>query len=168
MSNDLNRSIKIYIDGTEAALGVKQVETAIQKLENKLASLNKSEANYNTQSRKLQQEINKKTTTLEKYKQSIRETERILSNLSGATYNELISVQSKVRKQAPGCNTWYTTALSSLRTESTGNRRLSLVLKQQCALKWDAREPFGGRPLTSSINIWPLSVELSPLLQDYL
>ena len=54
MSNDLNRSIKIYIDGTEAALGVKQVETAIQKLENKLASLNKSEANYNTQSRKLQ------------------------------------------------------------------------------------------------------------------
>ena len=81
MSNDLNRSIKIYIDGTEAALGVKQVETAIQKLENKLASLNKSEANYNTQSRKLQQEINKKTTTLEKYKQSIRETERILSNL---------------------------------------------------------------------------------------
>ena len=38
MSNDLNRSIKIYIDGTEAALGVKQVETAIQKLENKLAS----------------------------------------------------------------------------------------------------------------------------------
>ena len=54
MSNDLNRSIKIYIDGTEAALGVKQVETAIQKLENKLASLNKSEANYNTQSRNLQ------------------------------------------------------------------------------------------------------------------
>lgn len=32
MSNDLNRSIKIYIDGTEAALGVKQVETAIQKI----------------------------------------------------------------------------------------------------------------------------------------
>lgn len=99
MSNDLNRSIKIYIDGTEAEQGVKQVETAIQKLENKLASLNKSEANYNTQSRKLQQEINKKTTTLEKYKQSVRETERILSNLSGATYNELLSVQSKVRKQ---------------------------------------------------------------------
>ena len=60
MSNDLNRSIKIYIDGTEAALGVKQVETAIQKLENKLASLNKSEANYNTQSRKLQQELIRK------------------------------------------------------------------------------------------------------------
>lgn len=167
MSNDLNRSIKIYIDGTEAALGVKQVETAIQKLENKLASLNKSEANYNTQSRKLQQEINKKTTTLEKYKQSIRETERILSNLSGATYNELISVQSKVRKQLrdaiPGTQQ-HSVALEQNRREP----KLSLVLKQQCALKWDAREPFGGRPLTSSINIWPLSVELSPLLQDYL
>lgn len=99
MSNDLNRSIKIYIDGTEAAQGVKQVETAIQKLEDKLAALDKTEANYNTKSRKLQQEINKKTATLEKYKKSIKETERILSNLSGATYNELISVQSKVRKQ---------------------------------------------------------------------
>ena len=60
MSNDLNRSIKIYIDGTEAALGVKQVETAIQKLENKLASLNKSEANYNTQSRNFSRKLIRK------------------------------------------------------------------------------------------------------------
>ena len=46
MANDLNRSIKIYIDGTPAAQGIAPVEAAIQKLESKLASLNKSEAKY--------------------------------------------------------------------------------------------------------------------------
>ncbi|MCS2957611.1 hypothetical protein NXX53_11655 [Bacteroides salyersiae] len=45
MSNkDLNRSIKIFIDGSEAAQGVSKVENAIQKLEAKLAGLNKSES----------------------------------------------------------------------------------------------------------------------------
>lgn len=61
MSNkDLNRSIKIFIDGSEAAQGVSKVENAIQKLEAKLAGLNKSEADYATRSRQLQQELNKR------------------------------------------------------------------------------------------------------------
>lgn len=99
MSNkDLNRSIKIYIDGTEAAQGVGKVETAIQKLETKLASLNKSESNYATRSRQLQKEINSKNKTLQAYKAKVEETDRVLKNLSGATYNQLLSVQAQVRK----------------------------------------------------------------------
>lgn len=99
MANDLNRSIKIYIDGTEAANGVKTVEAAIQKLEAKLGALNGTEANYATRSKQLQKEIEAKNKTLQTYKQKIEETDRVLNNLSGATYNQLIAVQSQVRKQ---------------------------------------------------------------------
>ena len=96
---DLNRSIKIYIDGTEAANGVKTVEAAIQKLEAKLGALNGTEANYATRSKQLQKEIDAKNRTLQTYRQRLEETERVLNNLSGATYNQLLAVQSQVRKQ---------------------------------------------------------------------
>lgn len=132
MTNDLNRSIKIYIDGTEAANGVKTVETAIQKLETKLAALNGTEANYATRSKQLQKEIEAKNKTLQTYKQKIEETERVLNNLSGATYNQLIAVQSQVRKQlrdaVPGTQQ-HTAALEQ-------NRRVTEALtRSQAAMR---------------------------------
>lgn len=98
MANDLNRSIKIYIDGTDSAQEVNKIEAAIGKLEAKLSGLNQSEADYATKSKRLQQEINNKNKTLQTYNKKIEETNRVLKNLSGATYNELIAVQSQVRK----------------------------------------------------------------------
>lgn len=137
MGNDLNRSIKIYIDGTEAAQGVKQVETAIQKLEDKLSSLNKSEANYNTRSKQLQKEIEAKNKTLRAYKQKIEETDNVLKNLSGATYNQLIAVQSQVRKQLrdaiPGTQQ-YTTALEQNKrvTEALARAQSAMRVEVGC------------------------------------
>lgn len=52
--NDLNRSIKIFIDGTEASAGVKKIEDAISQLENKISSLDKSESGYARKSKTLQ------------------------------------------------------------------------------------------------------------------
>ena len=98
MANDLNRSIKIYIDGSEAQQGIAKVEAAVQKLEAKLSSLNKGEADYEAKSKELQKELNTKTRTLETYKKKVEETDRVLKNLSGATYQELLSVLKQVRK----------------------------------------------------------------------
>lgn len=99
MANDLNRSIKIYIDGSEATDSVAKVENAIQRLKDKLASLNKGEEDYAKKSKALQDELTRKNRTLEDYKKKITETERVLSNLSGATYQELLAVQRQVRKE---------------------------------------------------------------------
>lgn len=98
MANDLNRSIKIYIDGSEAQQGIAKVEAAVQKLEAKLSSLNKGEADYEAKSKELQKELNAKNRTLETYKKKVEETDRVLKNLSGATYQELLVVQKQVRK----------------------------------------------------------------------
>ena len=86
--NDLNRSIKIFIDGTEASAGVKKIEDAITQLENKISSLDKSESGYSKKSKILQKELENKHKTLNTYKQKVSETDRVWKNLSGATYDE--------------------------------------------------------------------------------
>lgn len=75
-NNDLNRSIKIYIDGTPAAQGAATVEAAIQKLEEKLANLNKSEANYESKSKKLKKELEAKNRTCRTTKPKYRKPRR--------------------------------------------------------------------------------------------
>ena len=97
--NDLNRSIKIFIDGTEASAGVKKIEDAISQLENKIGSLDKSESGYARKSKALQKELENKYKTLNTYKQKVAETDRILKKLSEATYNELLAVSQQVRKE---------------------------------------------------------------------
>lgn len=97
--NDLNRSIKIFIDGSEASAGVKKIEDAIFQLENKISALDKTEAGYASKSKILQKELESKNKALNTYKQKIAETDRILKNLSGATYDELLAVSQKVRKE---------------------------------------------------------------------
>ena len=99
MANDLNRSIRIYIDGSDAQAGIAKVQAAVQKLEAQLAGLNKSEANYEQRSKELQQELSNKNRTLETYRRKVQETERVLNNLSGATYKELLAVQKQVRRE---------------------------------------------------------------------
>lgn len=116
MANDLNRSIKIFIDGTPAAKGIAPVEAAIKKLEAQLAALNKGEADYNEKSKRLKQELEAKNRTLQNYKTKVQETNRVLKNLSGATYNELIAVQQQVRKQ--------------MRESVRGTRQYSAALEQ--------------------------------------
>lgn len=143
MANDLNRSIKIYIDGTPAAQGIAPVEAAIQKLEAKLAALNKSEKDYEVKSKKLKQELESKNRTLQNYKAKIEETNRVLKNLSGATYNELLAVQSQVRKQlreaVPGTEK-YTVALEH-------NRRVSEAMARA---QKDMRVEVGSQGTTMS------------------
>ena len=121
---DLNRSIKIYIDGSDAAQGIKPVQEAIGKLEQKLAALNNTEADYQEKSEQLKKQLDSKHRTLANYQKKVEETERVLKNLSGATYKELLAVQKNVRAElqnaVPGTEK-YTRALEQ-------NRRVSAAL----------------------------------------
>lgn len=123
---DLSRSIKIYIDGTPAAEGIKPVQEAISKLEGKLASLDKAEAGYEEKSKKLKKELESKNRTLQNYQKKVQETDRILRNLSGATYRELIAVHKQVKEQLqsaiPGTQK-YNTAMEQ-------NRRVTEAMTQ--------------------------------------
>lgn len=135
--NDLNRRIKIFIDGSEASAGVKKIEDAISKLENKISALDKSESDYAKKSKILKDELENKNKTLNTYKQKISETDRILKNLSGATYNELLSVSQNVRKElraaVPGTEK-YNTALEQNRrvTEAVAHAQKNMRVEVGC------------------------------------
>ena len=135
--NDLNRSIKIFIDGTEASAGVKKIEDAISQLENKIGSLDKSESGYARKSKTLQKELENKYKTLNTYKQKVAETDRILKNLSGATYDELLAVSQQVRKElraaVPGTEK-YNAALEQNRrvTEAVARAQKDMRVEVGC------------------------------------
>ena len=99
MANDLNRSIKIYIDGTAGQQSVEKLEQTIANLEAKLTSLNTSESNYAAKSQALKKEIDSKNLALNNYKSKLSETERVLNNLSGASYDKLLAVSAQVRRE---------------------------------------------------------------------
>ncbi|MCB5655602.1 hypothetical protein [Bacteroides fragilis] len=99
MANDLNRSIKLYIDGSEATNKIDLVKESISRLEDKLRSLTGKEVDYAKRSQDLKKELDAKNRTLQNYEKQLAETERVLKSLSGATYNELLAVQSRVRKE---------------------------------------------------------------------
>lgn len=129
------------------------MEAAVQKLEAKLSSLNKGEADYEAKSKELQKELNAKNRTLETYKKKVEETDRVLKNLSGATYQELLSVQKQVRKDlqnaVPGTEK-YNAALEQ-------NRR---VTQQMAAAQKAMRVEVG-----SQGNMW---LRASNFINQYL
>lgn len=126
MANDLNRSIKLYIDGSEATNKIDLVKESISRLEDKLRSLTGKEVDYAKRSQDLKKELDAKNRTLQNYEKQLAETERVLKSLSGATYNELLAVQSRVRKElrnaVPGTKQ-YTAALEQ-------NRRVTEALSR--------------------------------------
>lgn len=99
MANDLNRSIKIFIDGTAGQQSVEKLEQTIANLEAKLTSLNTSESNYAAKSQALKKEIDSKNLALNNYKSKLSETQRVLNNLSGASYDKLLAVSAQVRRE---------------------------------------------------------------------
>ena len=67
---DLNRSIKIYIDGSEAAKGIEPVKKAIADLETKLGKLTGQEADYEEKSKQLKKQLESKTRALQNYEKN--------------------------------------------------------------------------------------------------
>lgn len=96
--NDVNRSIKVYIDSTEAGKNIEGLRAYIAKLEKDLNSLNKQDPAYAANAAKMQKSIESAYNQLGKYQKSVQEVDRVLNNLSGATYKELIAVQKKIER----------------------------------------------------------------------
>lgn len=115
MANDLNRSIKIYIDNQEALQSASNLEAKINQLRQSLAALDnagqKGSSAYNKQAR----ELKSAEATLAKYRASVEDTRRVLNNLSGATYKELQTVRAKL--------------LQSLKNETRGTEEYTQKLK---------------------------------------
>lgn len=114
---DLSRSIKIFIDGSEAAQGIEPVKKAIADLEAKLGKLTGQEADYEEKSKQLKKQLESKNRALQNYEKKVQETDRVLKNLSGATYQELLAVRKQITK--------------SLENEVRGTAQYNAALEQK-------------------------------------
>lgn len=99
MANDLNRSIKIYLDNSSAMTSADQLEKKISELEKTLLGLQTTGKGNSAQAKKVEKELLAQTKKYEQYKREVADTERVLKNLSGATYNELLKAKREVDKQ---------------------------------------------------------------------
>lgn len=99
MANDLNRSIKIYLDNSAAMTSADELQKRIGELENKLLDLQTAGKGNSDQSKKIEKELTAQKKKYEDYKREVADTERVLKNLSGATYNELLRAKKEVDKQ---------------------------------------------------------------------
>lgn len=117
MANDLNRSIKIYIDNSDAMVNATALENKISHLRAELQQLNaqgkKDTKDYTAQEKALK----KLERSYATYQNKIQETERVLKNLSGATHKELMSTKriltNELKKETRGTEQ-YTSKLRAL------------------------------------------------------
>lgn len=115
MARDLNRSIKIYIDNSDAMAKATTLESKIAELRASLQKLNE-QGKKDTQGYKAQEKaLNKFEKSYGNYQYKIKETERILKNLSGATYKELESTRRTLQR--------------SLKEETRGTEQYNAKLK---------------------------------------
>lgn len=116
MANDLNRSIKIYLDNSAAMTSADELQKRIGELEGKLLDLQMAGKGNSDQSKKIEKELTAQKKKYEDYKREVADTERVLKNLSGATYNELLRAKKEVDKQLR----------SSTRSTDLYNKRLEV------------------------------------------
>lgn len=99
MAKDLNRSIKIYIDNSDAMKKADSLKEKIGKLEDELQALaaagKKDTAEYAKKEKALKQLVG----SYERYIDKVIETEQVLRNLSGATEKQLTAVRNQLRKE---------------------------------------------------------------------
>ena len=113
MANDFKRGIRIYLETSDFGKGLEEMAASTKKYEEELAKLTKraeemtaAGTNSGKEWNKLQREKAKATSNAEKaskaelkMRQQLEETEKVLKNLSGATYRELLNMRTKLRSQ---------------------------------------------------------------------
>lgn len=99
MSNDTRRGIKVYLDSSDYAKGIKDITDRTEKYTEKLNELEKAGKGNTAQADKLRIQIEKNKVLEEKYNAQLEETKQILNNLSGTSYNKLFQVRQKIQRQ---------------------------------------------------------------------
>ncbi|MDR1370801.1 MAG: phage tail tape measure protein [Dysgonamonadaceae bacterium] len=97
--SDTTRSIKIIIDNSAAVASSDKLTQSITLLEKKLEDLAATGKSNTAEYEKTKKALDSQKVTYDNHQKKLKDTERVLKNLSGATYKELISVRNEIQKQ---------------------------------------------------------------------
>lgn len=98
MANDLNRSIKIFLDSSSAQTDANKLAESISKIEKELATLDTTTMKGAAREKELNKQLQAKQRQMGVYNEKVKETSRVLDNLSGSSYKKLSQVAKEIRK----------------------------------------------------------------------
>ncbi len=131
MAKDLNRSIKIYIDHSDAMKKASDFANRIDKVNQKLQDLNAQGKKESPEYKKTEAELKRLTSSYDRYQAKLAQTERVLKNLSGATRGELETLQKELKRSlkdvAQGTDEYKAKVQALIAVE----KQLSIVKKEQ-------------------------------------
>lgn len=130
MARDLNRSIKIYIDNSDAMANATKLENKITGLRAELQKLNQQGKKDSNEYKVQEKALNKLERSYGNYKNKVQETEKILKNLSGATYKELRSTRTILRRELEKETRGTEQYTSKLRALNAVQKELSIAQKE--------------------------------------
>lgn len=113
MANDFKRGIRVYLETSDYGKGIESMVAATKKYEaelNRLTEESKKMTAAGTNSGKAWDDLQKQLKAHEKqiiksqaaeadYRAKLQQTEKVLNNLSGVSYNELVAVQKQLQKE---------------------------------------------------------------------
>ena len=102
MASDFTRGIKVYLDAQGFGKGIKEMQQLTAKYRQELQKLEAAGKGNSKQADAMRRHIENNVKAEKKYNDSLAETRRVLNNLSGATYKELVAARNKVKNQLKG------------------------------------------------------------------
>lgn len=113
MANDLKRGIRVYLESSDYGKGIEDMIAKTKKYETSLSELTdeskkmtaegtnsgKAWDDLQTKIKRTGDQVKKSQAAEEEYAAKLKQTEKVLNNLSGSSYNELIAVQKKLQTE---------------------------------------------------------------------
>lgn len=131
MAKDLNRSIKIYIDNSDAMKKADSLKTKISALDDELTKLNAAGKRETAEYQQKEKALIQLQASYDRYQQKISATEQVLKNLSGASREELEKtrkdIQGTLRKMSRDADGYQDTVNSLIAVE----KQLNVVKAEQ-------------------------------------
>lgn len=131
MAKDLNRSIKIYIDNSDAMKKADSLKTKISALDDELTKLNAAGKRETAEYQQKEKALIQLQASYDRYQQKISATEQVLKNLSGASREELEKtrrdIQGTLRKMSRDADGYEDTVKSLIAVE----KQLNVVKAEQ-------------------------------------
>ena len=129
--SDLIRRAKVEIDGSNAGQEIEKLRKTTERLKYELSTLDKTSKTYSKDQSKLRTELQQTERELKKKQTGVENLTRVLNNLSGSTYNDLIKAQKELKRQLGDMERGTAEYETKLRSLTRVEKELKIAKQEQ-------------------------------------
>jgi len=159
MANDFARSIKVYLNSAEYSKSMTQMKGKLEEYRNELQKLIQAGEGGSKKADRYRKDIERLDKTVRTHRQRLEETERVLNNLSGASFNEINTAVRQMRSHLRELNTDTVEYKDSLLALQKAEERLNQINRELNAQNQTQATLW--QRLSSSLNKYFLTITTS-------